>query len=93
MPEKEKFVEFWGSIWEREKRTPNMPLMEEIMRQLNEKVNQVNDFNITLAKMKEVAKRKGMDSSWHGRNTELLVEKARTSPESINKSIHKNQGR
>ena len=35
-----------------------MPWMEEI-RQLNEKVSQVNKFNITLAKMKkEVAKRK-----------------------------------
>ena len=39
MPEMEKFVEFWGGIWEREERTPNMPWMEEIRRQLNEKVN------------------------------------------------------
>ena len=34
--------------------------MEEIKRQLNEKVSQVNEFNITLEKVKkEVAKRKG----------------------------------
>ena len=39
MPGMEKFVEFWGGIWEREERTPNMPWMEEIRRQLNEKVN------------------------------------------------------
>ena len=34
-----------------------------------------------------------MDSTWHRRNTELLVEKARTSPKGINKSIDKNHGR
>ena len=25
MPEMEKFVEFWGGIWEREEVTPNVP--------------------------------------------------------------------
>ena len=60
MPEMEEFAEFWGGIWEREERTPNMPWMEEISRQLNEKVNQVNKFNITFEKVKkEEAKRKG----------------------------------
>ena len=61
MPEMEKFVEFWGAIWEREsKRTSYMPWMEEIRRQLNEKVSLVNDFNITFEKVKkEVTKRKG----------------------------------
>ena len=34
-----------------------------------------------------------MDSTRDRRNTVLLVEKARTSPKSINKGIHKNQGR
>ena len=59
MPEMEKFIEFWGGIWEREERTANMPWMEEIRRQLNEKVNQVNEFNITFEKVKkEVAKKK-----------------------------------
>ena len=60
MPEMEKFVAFWGGIWEREETMPNMPWMEEIRRQLNEKVNQVNEFNITFEKVKkEVVKRKG----------------------------------
>ena len=60
MPEIEKFVEFWGGIWERGERTPKMQWMEEIRRQLNEKINQVNEFNITFEKVKkEVAKRKG----------------------------------
>ena len=37
-----------------------MPWMEEIRRQLNEKISQVNEFNITFEKVKkEVAKRKG----------------------------------
>ena len=63
MPEMQKFVEFWGGIWERERereeRTPYMPWMEEIRRQLNE-VSQVNDCNITFEKVKkEVTKRKG----------------------------------
>ena len=30
MPEKEKFVEFWGGIWEREEITPNIPWMEVV---------------------------------------------------------------
>ena len=60
MPEIEKFVEFWGGIWEREDRMPNMKWMEEIKSQLNKKVNQVKEFNITFEKVKkEVAKRKG----------------------------------
>ena len=59
MPEMEKFIEFWVGIWEREERTPNMPWMEEIRRQLNEKVKQVNEFNITFEKVKkEVAMKK-----------------------------------
>ena len=37
-----------------------MPWMEEIRRQLNAKVRQDNDFNITFEKVKkEVTKRKG----------------------------------
>ena len=71
-----------------------MPWMEEIRRQLDEKVSQVNEFKITFEKVKkEVAKRKRMDSTRHTRHTELLVEKTRTSLKSINKGIHKNQGR
>ena len=51
----------FGEVLGKEKeRTPNMPWMEKIRRQLNEKVNQVNEFNITFEKAKkEVAKKKG----------------------------------
>ena len=39
---------------------PNMSRMEDIRRQLNGKVNQVNELNITFEKVKkEVVKRKG----------------------------------
>ena len=30
MPDMDKFVEFWGGIWERKDRTPYMSWMEEI---------------------------------------------------------------
>ena len=44
---------------EREERTASMAWIKEIMRHLNKKVNQVNEFNIALEKVKkEVAKRK-----------------------------------
>ena len=66
MQEMEKFVNFWGGNWgrererEREERTPYIPRMEVIRRQLNEKVSQANEFNITFEKVKKVvAKRKG----------------------------------
>ena len=59
MPEMNKFVEFWGGIWEQEEQTPNMPWMEEVKALLNEKVNVVNEFEITEEKMrKETSKRK-----------------------------------
>ena len=46
-------------MWEREERMPNTPWMKEIRRQLNQKVNQVSELNITFEKVKkEVAKRK-----------------------------------
>ena len=47
MPEMDKFVDFWGGIWERKERTPYMPWMEEIGRRLRQKINSVNDFTVT----------------------------------------------
>ena len=38
MPEMDKFVDFWGGIWERKERTPYMPWMEEMGRQFHQKV-------------------------------------------------------
>ena len=40
VPEMEKLVDFWGGKWERKERTPHMPWMEEIGRQLHQNVKQ-----------------------------------------------------
>ena len=96
MPEMEKFVEFWRgtSEREREERIPYMSWMEEIRTQLNEKVSQVNEFNIIFEKVKkEVAKRKGWTAPGIDGIQNYWWKKARTSQKSINKGIHKNQGR
>ena len=59
MPEMEKFVEFWGGIWEQNEPTPNMPWMEEVKAELSEKANIVSQFEITEEKLrKESSKRK-----------------------------------
>ena len=57
MPEIEKFVEFWGGLWERNARTLNIPLMKEMRRLLGETV--INEFDIDTKKLKkEINKRK-----------------------------------
>ena len=59
MPEMEKFAEFWGGIWEQNEPTPNMPWMEEVKAELNQKANIVSEFGITEEKLrKETSKRK-----------------------------------
>ena len=59
MPEMEKFVEFWGGIWEQNEPTPNMSWMEEVKAELNKKANIVSEFGITEEKLrKETSKRK-----------------------------------
>ena len=59
MPEMEKFVEFWGGIWEQNEPMPNMPWMEEVQAELSEKANIVSQFEITEEKLrKETSKRK-----------------------------------
>ena len=59
MPEMDKFVEFWGDIWEQNEPTPNMPWMEEVKAELNEKAKIVSQFEITEEKLRrEASKRK-----------------------------------
>ena len=63
MPEMEKFVEFWGGIWEQNEPMPNMPWMEEVKAELSEKVNIVSQFEITEEKLrKETSKGKNWKS-------------------------------
>ena len=47
IPEIEKFVEFWGGIWKKEERTPEMPWMEKVREDLTRKINRVDVFDIT----------------------------------------------
>ena len=53
MPDMDKFVEFWGGIWEQNERTPNMPWMKEVKRELHEKVGVVSEFTITDESLKK----------------------------------------
>ena len=58
IPEVEKFVKFWGCIWEKE-RTPNMVWMAEVKRLFGEKATVINEFDIDTEKLtKEINKRK-----------------------------------
>ena len=57
MPEMQRFVEFWGGIWEQNEPTLNMSWMEEVTAELGERANLASDFAITDENMKkEIAK-------------------------------------
>ena len=47
IPEMAKFVKFWGDIWGKDDRTPEMPWMESVSKQLRDKITSVKEFNIT----------------------------------------------
>ena len=51
MSEIEKFVEFWGVIWEKNERTLNMPWMDEMKRLIGEKAILINELNIDTEKL------------------------------------------
>ena len=57
--EMEKFVKFWGDIWEKDDRTSEMPWTESVSKQLKDKITNVKEFNITEETLvKETKKRK-----------------------------------
>ena len=59
IPEIEKFFKFWGDIWEKDDRTPEVPCMGSMSEQLKDKVTSVKEFNITVETLeKETKKRK-----------------------------------
>ena len=71
-----------------------MQWMEEIKKQLNEKVSQVNKFNITFEKVKkEVAKTKGWTATGIDGIHNYWWKKLEPVQKIISKGIHKNQGR
>ena len=53
MSEMQRFVEFWGGIWEQNEPTPNMPWMEEVKAEVGERANLVSEFAITDENMKK----------------------------------------
>ena len=55
----EKFVKFWGDIWKKDDRAPEIPWMKSVSEQLIDKITDVNEFNITVETLqKETKKRK-----------------------------------
>ena len=46
IPKMEKFIKFWGEIWEKDDRTPEMPWMESLSKQLGDTITSVKEFNI-----------------------------------------------
>ena len=87
MPEIEKFVKFWGGIWKKNKRTPNI---EEVQRLLDEKFTVINEFGINTEKLtNEIQQKKGPDGSRNGWSTKLLVEKAKSGPKRFAECIQK----
>ena len=59
IPEVEKFIKFWGDIWEKDYRTPGIQWMESVSERLRDKITNVKKFNITEETLKkEIKKRK-----------------------------------
>ena len=58
IPPMEKFVEFWGGIWEDEKKTPEQPWMKVVEQKWKEKVQDVKEFVITREDLTKVVKRR-----------------------------------
>ena len=69
---------------------PNMSWIEVVKAELSERANFVSEFAITDENVKkEIAKRKNLDSTGNRWYTIPLVEKIRTSTESIKEGIHR----
>ena len=52
----EKFVKFWGDLWEKDDRVPEMPQMKSVIEQLRDKITSVKEFNITLETLENETK-------------------------------------
>ena len=56
VPQVESFVDYWANIWE-DNETPNKPWMQNIQETLQAKVVDVQDFVVTIEKLKKEIKR------------------------------------
>ena len=54
----EKFAKFWGEIWEKDDRTPEMPWMESMSEQLREQITNVKEFSTTEETLEKETKKK-----------------------------------
>ena len=57
-PAMERFVEFWGGMWEEEKITIEQPWMEKIKEDLRKKIRDVQDIEISEETIGKVIKRR-----------------------------------
>ena len=57
-PEVDKFVNVWGGIWEKDKKTPVIPWMEEAREALKAKVHEVEQFTIKEEVLSSTAKKR-----------------------------------
>ena len=58
VPEVEKFVEFWGGIWEQERTTKEQPWMLETEEQLKDKIQYVEEFKVIVDDISKVLKKR-----------------------------------
>ena len=59
----EKFIKFWGDMWEKDDRTPEMPWMKSVSRQLRDKITNVKEFNITKETLEKENEK--LDCTWN----------------------------
>ena len=58
-PDIEKFVDFWGNIWENDTSTPNKEWMMKVKQRINEKISRVEELNLSESNLNEIiSKRK-----------------------------------
>ena len=54
----EKFDKFWGDIWQKDDRTPEMPWMENVREQLKDRITNIKEFNITEETLEKQTKKR-----------------------------------
>ena len=85
IPNSEKFVNFWTSIWEDERTIPHRKWMEKIKRKVKERIRRVEDLRISEKELgKMIKKRKKLVGTWYRWNTKLLVESIANNMEKAN---------
>ena len=58
VPDMGKFEEFWRGIWEKEDMTPEQPWMHKIKEQLKDKLQSVEDFEVSVEATESVLQKR-----------------------------------